>query len=108
MGGEQDSRMVVVQSGRSVSKGPTIMETILIVEDDQSTQRALKRLFESEGYAVEIRGDGKSALEAFHTAAPTAIILDLRLPVLSGKDVCREIRQQSSTQPILVLSASAE
>ena len=73
------------------------METILIVEDDQSTQKALKRLFESEGYAVQIRGDGKSALEAFHTAAPTAIILDLRLPVVSGKDVCREIRQQSST-----------
>src|SRR6266849_1578822 len=90
-----------------------IMETILIVEDDQSTQKALKRLFESEGYAVEIRGDGKSALEAFRTAAPTAIILDLRLPVVSGKvvsgkDVCREIRQQSSTQPIIVLSASTE
>ncbi len=89
------------------------METILIVEDDQSTQKALKRLFESEGYAVEIRGDGKSALEAFRTAAPTAIILDLRLPVVSGKvvsgkDVCREIRQQSSTQPIIVLSASTE
>ena len=84
------------------------METILIVEDDHSTQKALKRLFESEGYAVEIRGDGKSALEAFRTTAPTAIILDLRLPLVSGKDVCREIRQQSSEQPIIVLSASAE
>jgi DNA-binding response OmpR family regulator len=84
------------------------METILIVEDDQGTQKALKRLFESEGYAVEIRGDGKSALEAFRTTAPTAIILDLRLPVVSGKDVSREIRQQSSTQPIIVLSASTE
>src|SRR5580700_5111194 len=99
IGVEQDSRIGVVQSYRSVSKGPTMMETILIVEDDQGTQKALKRLFESEGYAVQIRGDGKSALEAFHTATPTAIILDLRLPVVSGKDVCREIRQQSSTQP---------
>ena len=84
------------------------METILIVEDDQSTQKALKHLFESEGYAVKISGDGKSALEAFRTAAPTAIILDLRLPVVSGKDVCREIRQQSSTQPIIVLSGLTE
>ena len=49
----------------------------LIVEEDQSTQKALKRLFESEGSAVQIRGDGKSALEAFHAAALTAIILDL-------------------------------
>jgi CheY-like chemotaxis protein len=84
------------------------METILIVEDDQPTQKALKRLFESEGYDVEIRGDGKSALEAFRTAAPTAIILDLRLPVVAGKDVCREIRQQSSTLPIIVFSASTD
>src|SRR6266404_4996182 len=105
---EQDPRIAAVQSYRSVSQGPTIMETILIVEDDQSTQKALKRLFESEGYAVKISGDGKSALEAFRTAAPTAIIRDLRLPVVSGKDVCREIRQQSSTQPIIVVSGSTE
>src|SRR5438552_16571390 len=84
------------------------METILIVEDDRSTQKALKHLFESEGYAVEIRGDGKSALEAFRTSAPTAVILDLRLPVVSGQDVCREIRQQSSTLPIVVLSAATD
>src|SRR5260370_2354863 len=85
-----------------------IMETILIVEDDQSTQKALKHLFESEGYGVKSTGDGKSALEAFRSAARTAIILDLRLPVVSGKDVCREIRQQSSTLPIVVLSGSTE
>ena len=53
------------------------MDHILIVEDDRYVQKALKRLFESEGYRVEISGDGKTALEAFHTAAPTAIILDL-------------------------------
>src|SRR6266404_825546 len=105
---EQDPRIAAVQSCRSVCKDQRFMETILIVEDDRSTQKALKRLFESEGYAVEIRGDGKSALEAFRTAAPTAIILDLRLPVVSGKDVCREIRQQSSTQPIIVVSGSTE
>src|SRR3984893_9694437 len=84
------------------------METILIVEDDQSTQKVLKRLFESEGDAVQIRGDGKSALEAFHTAARAAIILELRVSDVSGKDGRLEIRQQSSTQPIIVLSASAE
>src|SRR5260370_14802317 len=107
-GAENELRSATVHSSRSVCKDQRFMETILIVENDRSTQKALKRLFESEGYAVEIRGDGKSALEAFRTAAPTAIILDLRLPVVSGKDVCREIRQQSSTQPIIVLSGSTE
>jgi DNA-binding response OmpR family regulator len=84
------------------------MERILIVDDDRAVQKALKRLFESEGYDTEISGDGKSALEAFRTSAPTAVILDLRLPVISGQDVCREIRQQSSALPIVVLSAATD
>jgi DNA-binding response OmpR family regulator len=84
------------------------MEKILIVEDDRAVQKALKRLFQSEGYGVEISGDGKSALEAFRIAAPTAIILDLRLPIVSGQDVCREIRRQTLTLPIIVLSAATD
>jgi len=84
------------------------MERILIVDDDRAVQRALKRLFESAKFEVDIRGDGRSALDEFRTIAPTAIILDLKLPLLSGKDVCRAIRQQSSTLPIVVLSAATE
>lgn len=81
---------------------------ILIVEDDPAVQRALKRLFASEGYDVDIRADGKSALDALRTAAPTAVVLDLRLPVLSGKDVCREIKRETPALPIIVLSAAAD
>jgi DNA-binding response OmpR family regulator len=81
------------------------METILVVEDDRAVQKALKRLFESEGYGVDIQADGKSALEAYRTAIPTAVVLDLRLPAISGKDVCREIKSASPALPIVVLSA---
>jgi DNA-binding response OmpR family regulator len=84
------------------------MEQILIVEDDQAVQKALKRLFESAGYGVEITGDGKSALDVVRMRTPTAIILDLRLPVLSGKDVCVRVRQQLSALPIIILSASTD
>src|SRR5215469_5341043 len=84
------------------------MERVLIVEDDRAVQKALKRLFESEGYAVDVKTDGNAALEAFHTEPPTAIVLDLGLPVISGQDVCREIRKQSVTVPIIVLSASSD
>ena len=63
---------------------------ILVVEDDPAVQKALKRLFESEGYTVEIQGNGKSALESFQAAQPAVIILDLRLPKLSGSDSCKE------------------
>jgi len=85
-----------------------LMEKILIVEDDQAVQKALKRLFESAGYAVEISGNGKSALDIVRTGNPTAIVLDLCLPVLSGKDVCVYLKQQLSALPIIILSASTD
>lgn len=84
------------------------MQTILVVEDDHAVQKALRHLFENEGYRVVVCGDGQSALDAFHTAHPTAIILDLGLPMLSGADVCREIRRATSSLPIVVLSARAD
>jgi DNA-binding response OmpR family regulator len=84
------------------------MERILIVEDDRAVQKALKRLFEAEGFAVDIRADGKSALEAFRVTPPAAIVLDLRLPAMSGRDVCREIKQQAPALPIIVLSAMSD
>lgn len=84
------------------------MEKILIIEDDRAVQKALRRLFESEGYSVDIKADGKSALDAFRAAAPAAIVLDLRLPVMSGKDVCREIKRENPALPIVVLSAATD
>jgi len=81
------------------------MERILIVEDDPAVQRALKRLFESENYTVEVRGDGNSAVEAFRAALPTAVVLDLRLPGLPGNDICREFKKIAPAVPVIVLSA---
>ena len=81
---------------------------ILVVEDDPAVQKALKRLFETEGFTVEARSDGRSALESFQAAAPAAIVLDLRLPKLSGRDLCKEIKAQSPTVPIVVLSAASD
>src|SRR5579863_1764087 len=92
----------------SLTQGSNTMERILVVEDDHAVQKALKRLFETEGFEIEISSDGKSALEAFQRATPSAIVLDLRLPQLSGRDVCREIKQQAPSVPIIVLSAASD
>jgi DNA-binding response OmpR family regulator len=86
----------------------TIMETVLIVEDDPRVQKILRRLFESEGYRVEAYGDGQSAMDAVRMRTPTAVILDLVLPVLSGKDVCREIRRELHYLPVIVVSARTD
>jgi DNA-binding response OmpR family regulator len=81
---------------------------ILVVEDDPAVQKALKRLFETEGFTVELRSDGESALESVQSSAPSAIVLDLRLPKLSGRDLCKEVKAQSPTLPIVVLSAASD
>ena len=54
-----------------VLKSPN-MDRILVVEDDRAVQKALKRLFEGEGFAVEICGDGQSALDSFRATPATA------------------------------------
>jgi DNA-binding response OmpR family regulator len=81
---------------------------ILVVEDDPAVQKALKRLFETEGYIVEVQGNGQAGLESFNAAPPAVIILDLRLPKLSGSDLCKEIKAQAPTIPIVVLSATSD
>jgi len=81
---------------------------ILVIEDDPAVQKALRRLFETEGYTVEIQSDGRAALDSFHALAPAAIVLDLRLPKISGGDVCKEIKTVAPTQPIVVLSAASD
>lgn len=83
-------------------------ERILVVEDDHAVQKALKRLFEAEKFVVDIRADGKAAVEAFRRATPAAVVLDLRLPSMSGPEVCREIKQQAPNLPIIVLSATSD
>lgn len=84
------------------------MDRILVVEDDRAVQKALRRLFESEGYSVDAAFDGASGLGAFRTAPPAAVVLDLRLPKLSGRDVCREIKERAPSLPVIVLSAASD
>jgi two-component system, OmpR family, alkaline phosphatase synthesis response regulator PhoP len=84
------------------------MEKILVIEDDLAVQRALRRTFESAGFEVSIAPDGGVAMDVFRTTMPRIVILDLRLPGKSGQDLCREIKQECSNVPILVLSAASD
>jgi DNA-binding response OmpR family regulator len=81
---------------------------ILVVEDDPAVQKALRRLFETEGYTVETQSDGRAALDSFQASSPAAVVLDLRLPKVSGREVCKEIKAIAPTLPIVVLSAASD
>ena len=83
-------------------------ERILVIEDDRAVQKALKRLFEAEGFTVDIAGNGATGLEMFRAAAPSILVLDLSLPGTPGQDVCREISQAAPSLPIIILSAKTE
>src|SRR5277367_139903 len=83
-------------------------ERILVIEDDRAVQKALKRLFEAEGFAVDIAGNGAAGLEMFRAVAPSVLLLDLSLPGTPGQDVCREISQAAPSLPIIILSARTE
>ncbi|MGB7556607.1 MAG: response regulator transcription factor [Candidatus Korobacteraceae bacterium] len=84
------------------------MDKILVIEDDLAVQRALRRTFESAGFAVSVASDGATAMDTFRATLPRIVILDLRLPGKSGQDLCREIKQEFSNVLILVLSAASD
>jgi DNA-binding response OmpR family regulator len=87
---------------------PASADRILVIEDDRAVQKALKRLFEAEGFAIDIAGNGADGLEMFRAAPPSVLVLDLSLPGTPGQDVCREISQAAPSLPIIILSAKTE
>src|SRR4029077_7020977 len=84
------------------------MDTVLVIEDSRAMQRTLKRLFEADSLAVQIASDGVEGLESFKKQTPRVVVLDLKLPRLSGKELCRAFKAHMPSVPIVVLSAIAE
>jgi len=77
---------------------------ILIVEDDPGILLSLKDEFESEGYTVSIAEDGEKGLEIAKQQRPDLIILDIMLPVIDGYEVCKRLRMEGDTTPIIMLT----
>ncbi|MGA3081104.1 MAG: response regulator transcription factor [Terracidiphilus sp.] len=85
-----------------------MMKTILVVEDDPRIQKALTRLFASEGYNIQIAADGQAGLAASRTVRPAAVVLDLMLPGINGRDLCRLMKEGQPETPVIILSAVSE
>ena len=80
---------------------------ILICDDDPVVHESLGLYLSSEGYEHQSAYDGQQALEMYENLHPDMIVLDLMMPRMSGIDVCRTIRQNSSV-PIIMLTAKGE
>ena len=83
-------------------------ERILLVEDERAVARGLEYGLGREGLEVLWAGTGQQALELARAANPNLILLDIRLPDVSGFDVCRQLRTEGRRTPILMLTARDE
>jgi len=82
-------------------------EKILVIDDEEHIANLVKDILEGEGFEVTLAYDGEGALEKIHQIPPDLVILDLRLPGMSGYQVCRKIREDISLAhiPIIMLTA---
>jgi two-component system copper resistance phosphate regulon response regulator CusR len=78
---------------------------VLVVEDDRTVGQFVQRGLEEQRYNVDLVSEGQAGLERASSAEYDVIVLDLRLPGLSGVDVLRTMRDRGITTPVLVLTA---
>jgi two-component system alkaline phosphatase synthesis response regulator PhoP len=84
------------------------MTRILIVEDDPAMSVALRDGFEFEKYNVEMASDGEEGLRLATRGDHDLMILDVMLPKKSGLDICKELRRNGSSTPIIMLTARGQ
>jgi DNA-binding response OmpR family regulator len=88
--------------------GDVAGERILIVEDERAVARGLEYGLAREGFEVLWADTGRRALELARARDPHLVLLDIRLPDISGFDVCRQLRAEGRRLPILMLTARDE
>jgi two-component system phosphate regulon response regulator PhoB len=87
-----------------------VQPTILVVEDEQDILDVVEYNLAEEGFRVVRAEDGLTAMEKVRRERPDAVVLDLMLPGLDGKEVCRRIRQDEEIRhiPVIMLTARAD
>ncbi len=84
------------------------MNNILVVEDEKSMMMGLKDNLEFEGYQVDTAEDGESGYNMIRNNKYDLVLLDVMLPYISGFDICKKVRGEGVTTPIIFLTAKGE
>ncbi len=84
------------------------MQTILVIDDDAELQDTIAVMLEQEGYKVVQTLDGRSGYEKALVLKPDLMLVDLRLPGMTGMEICKQLRSSQIQTPIIVLSAVGE
>src|ERR1035441_9562349 len=83
------------------------MQTILVIDDDESLRDTIVVMLEQEGFRAAQAGDGRQGFEMALSLKPDLVLVDLRLPQMSGTEICKQLRAAHLSTPIIVLSASS-
>src|ERR1700692_3693511 len=84
------------------------MQTILVIDDDDSLRDTIGLMVENEGFKSVLVADGTTGLEQAFALRPNLILVDLRMPGLSGVEVCKRLRAAGLKTPVTVLSAMGD
>src|SRR5664280_3307947 len=84
------------------------MQTILIIDDDESLRDTIVVMLEQEGFRAVQAGDGREGFEMALSLKPDLVLVDLRLPRMSGTEICKQLRAAHVATPIIVLSAMGD
>lgn len=85
-----------------------MQKKILVVEDEPGILLSLRDEFESEGFKVLSAQDGEEGLDAVRRDRPDLIVLDVMMPLLSGYEVCKQLRREGNRTPILMLTVKGK
>ncbi len=86
----------------------TLQDQVYVVEDDPSMQAALKNLLKSVGLEARLFGSAREFLEEPRSEAPSCLVLDVRLPGMSGLDLQKELQRSNNPIPIIFITAHGD
>ncbi len=82
--------------------------SILVTEDDAAVAKGILYGLQEEGFEVFHASSGAAALDIAHESNPSVVLLDLRLPDMSGFDVCKQLRAEKYAMPVIMVTARDE
>jgi DNA-binding response OmpR family regulator len=84
------------------------MQTILVIDDDESLRDTIGVMLEQDGFRAVLVGDGRSGFDKAVSIKPDMVLVDLRLPGMSGTEICKQLRAANVKTPIIVLSGLSD
>src|SRR5262249_51832582 len=99
--------LVLEGEPRSATQAPPSKPRVLVVEDDAALRSLAEQLLEEAGYDVKLAASGRAGLEALEKSVPDVIVLDIMMPDIDGREVCRQIRARNETKAVPVIFVSA-